>query len=136
MPRLDDFIKALNTIRQKKQNQDKESAEFKGMLKVIRQIFPDSETKVITTMLEYSLKETENRTTDDVALLEIILSLSSDQTRELDMLRGIIRSLASENKELLNKIGEIEDWKKNREKMLSEIDEYVGDRRKSFGNNR
>lgn len=77
---------------------------------------------------------------DTLFLFETLLTLLKEQEREIDALKGIVTSLASENTELLkiinSRIEEMDKWRRQREPMLRQIDAIVKQRKNFLDQNR
>lgn len=69
-------------------------------------------------------------------LLETFLTFLSEQQREIDLLRSITLSLASEREDLSKKLEDMDKWREEREPMLTEIDEFVKQARERLDQNR
>ncbi len=137
MHKIDHLFQLLTEWKQKNYEDVKRLAEVKGRIIAVRQMKPnDSVLFAISNIAEALILEIEARKEDFLDMAEIMLLLTSAQAKEMDMLRGIVTSLASEKKELLNKIGEMEKWRKEREPILRHLDDYLRESREFFNANR
>jgi len=127
---LESLMSSLEKLKEQQKRDSLKIAEIRGVIKFITEVFPNSQTKVIMEMMESILEESKVRQSEDLRLLEILLSLITYQQEDIDLLREFVVLLASEKEELKEKLNYMEKWAKKREKIMKEIESYIEKQRK------
>jgi hypothetical protein len=128
------YSKTLERSRKIQHEASKITAEYKGKLQTLRDIYKnDRLIQAYTDISDFAIKEFEARQLDVLAVLELILPIISQQEKQISRLSSIVRALVSKNKHLSAKLSDVDKWTKRREEMLSEIESFV-DERKHFLN--
>jgi len=135
--KVDDWLKSLAILKMGQKERTEALLKVEGLMEGIGKNAPqDSLQQVLAFAFQLIAKLTRVDESDTIFLLETFLTLLAEQQKEIDTLNSITSSLASEKKELSKKFRDMDKWRKERESMLTEIDDFVKQRREFLDQNR
>jgi len=71
-----------------------------------------------------------------LAIMDLVLTLYIEQTREIDTLKDLMRWQASGNQEFLQKLNGIDKWRESKDQILTELENQLERARKIMGENK
>lgn len=90
----------------------------------------------LAPVVRWLAKETRTRESEDMAILDFVLTLFDRQAKDIDALKRAVATLAVGDSTLNNELIKIKSWAEKREEILAEIEQMVQKRRKFFDENR
>jgi len=127
-----EMIDALKLTQEERNN----LLKIEGVLEMAQKAETNPLAQMLATALLAVIKDIRLNDLVHTRILDVFSTLISQQEREIDMLKSITKSLASEREDLSKKFEEMDKWRKEREPMLTAIDEIVNKRREWLNQNR
>jgi len=136
MSKIDSWLERLATLKQERKKATELLLKIEGQMEFIEKNAKDTLEQAIAVLMQLLVKQIRVSDSDTIFLFETLLTLLSEQQREIDMLKNITSSLTSEKVGISKKLEEMEKWRRKRERMLTEIDDIVKQRKEFFDQNR
>jgi hypothetical protein len=136
MSKIDNWLERLATLKQERKKATELLLKIEGQMEFIEKNAKDTLEQAIAVLMQLLVKQIRVSDSDTIFLFETLLTLLSEQQREIDMLKNITSSLTSEKVGISKKLEEMEKWRRKRERMLTEIDDIVKQRKEFFDQNR
>lgn len=123
---IDRWLNAVAQMRMDREKDEEELIKIEGIMEnIAKTSSPTSATVGIAQSWRIMMRLIRITDKNTVFLLQTFLTFLSEQAKELDVLRGMVTASASEKKELLNKIEEMEKWREQNEPILRHLDDYL-----------
>jgi len=139
MSKIEDWSKIIDGLRLTQEERDT-LLKVEGKLEMVQKTEVNPLAQMLATAFLTLVRHIRTNETVHTWILDTFSTLISQQEQEMDTIKSIIVSLASENKELLKKIQkrieEMDKWRRQREPMLRQIDAIVQQRRNFLDQNK
>jgi len=139
MSKIEDWSKTIDGLKLTQEERDT-LLKVEGVLEMAQKTETHPLAQMLATAFIALVRHIRTNETVHTWILNIFSTLISQQEQEIETMRSIIVSLASENKELLKKIQkrieEMDEWRRQREPMLREIDDVVQQRKNFLDQNK
>jgi hypothetical protein len=133
----DSFSELLKKAKDNRLESTRILAEYKGQIETLRGLPKhDQLTDSIISVFALVIDEIDERIAHEVEMFDLVLPIISEQEKEIKGLESILANLVTGNIEVSEKLVTMEKWRKKRERMLHQIEDYADERRRFLNEKR